>query len=450
MGKCLSYPSAGAGPPANPMRPRAGEKRFLFPDSPHHPAIEHSASQHPEPRTVRLTFGAEAVRAVATGIQETAFATFAIVIAVKAFSLGPTGKAMLLSSFALGMLGGLFLIPRIARIRWKISHAAAVIQGLSAAGFVLAALYPRSPTAFLVGMCLGMGIVSMAIPLQTQYLMENFPGSKRGRLFSAIILIRASSTMIFSWAIGAYLDHDFDSFPHVLLFFASASALAMMCQLVVPSRCFPEEAKKPPIRQSIHWLRDDPVFARMIAVAMAMGVGVLTANALRVDYLVNPAHSLEFDASTIALITGVVPSLARIISTYFWGSLFDRMDFFRLRGVVNVVFLAGILLYFLSGRFEIILVGSALFGLARGGGEILWNLWVTKLASPANIAGYMSVHTFLTGVRLAAAPFLGFYLVRLANLPTMLGVSVCFILLSFVFLWPMLKKGVAVEPRPER
>ncbi|MEZ5302399.1 MAG: hypothetical protein R3F11_17460 [Verrucomicrobiales bacterium] len=45
-----------------------------------------------------------------------------------------------------------------------------------------------------------------------------------------------------------------------------------------------------------------------------------------------------------------------------------------------------------------------------GGGNIAWSLWVTKLAPADRVAEYMSVHTFTTGLRGMAAPFLGFWL----------------------------------------
>lgn len=398
-------------------------------------------SGDPESQIVSQTFRAEAIRALATGIQETAFTTFAILIAVKHFSLGPSAKAAIISSLALGLIGGLFVVPLIARMGWKVSRAAAGVQFLSMLGFLIAALSENSKILYMAGMGLGMGIIAMAIPLQTHYLRENFPESRRGRLFSISILIRALSAMVFSWLIGEYLDEDMSRFTHVLLLFAFASGAAAICQFVIPSNPFDEDVKKPPIGQSIGWLKDDQVFARMIAAAMAMGLGVLSANALRVDYLVNPVHALEFDAPTTAFITGVIPSITRLISTFFWGWLFDLMDFFKLRAIVNAVFFGGILLYFASGDKVVIAAGSALFGLARGGGEILWNLWVTKLENPSQIAGYMSVHTFMTGIRVLIAPFMGFLIVSFANIPTMVAVSSFFVILSFVILWPLVFKG---------
>ncbi|MDF1815699.1 MAG: MFS transporter, partial [Verrucomicrobiales bacterium] len=396
-----------------------------------------SPSGDPARQTVQTTFRAEAIRALAVGIQETAVTTFAILIAVKQFALGPTAKATLIGSFAVGLIGGLFIVPVIARRHWRVSHAAGMIQLISMVGFLLASFSKNSEILYVAGMCLGMGILPMAIPLQTHYLRENFPDSSRGRLFSTSILIRALSAMFFSWLLGSWLDEDINRFPQVAMLFAFASGAAAVCQFLIPSNPFHEDVKKPPIGRSIIWLKEDRVFARMIAAAMAMGLGVLSANALRVDYLVNPAHTLEFDAETTALITGVIPSVTRLISTFFWGWLFDHMNFFKLRAIVNLVFFAGILLYFSTGDLKIIAIGSAMFGLARGGGEILWNLWVTKLADPSHIAGYMSVHTFMTGLRVIAASYLGFYIVSLSSISTLISVSSVFVILSFVILWPL-------------
>ena len=202
--------------------------------------------------------------------------------------------------------------------------------------------------------------------------------------------------------------------------FVAAAFVSGCCQFLVPSEAIQAGgSKKLDFLQSVKLSSSDKGFVLLLIGAMVLGVGVLSSNALRVDYLVNPEHGLNLDVKTVSLITGIVPSLVRLVSTFFWGWLFDRMDFFVLRILVNIVFLAGILLYFVWSDVRVILVGSALFGMARGGGEILFNLFVTKIAPSANVASYMSVHTSLAGIRILAAPFIGFFLVQWANIPVM-------------------------------
>lgn len=391
-----------------------------------------SGEEEPHPSRVQRTFVAEAIRAVTAGVIETALATFAALIAVNQFQSSAALKSFLLASPAVGLLGSLLVVP--LAIRWQIrsSTAAALISLLSMGGFLLSAIGAESEICFVIGISIGIGMIGMAIPLQTHYLRLNYPAKTRGRLFSITIFIRALTAMIASWWFGVFLDEDFSRYPILLWVMVGAALISAGCHLLVPSETLRTsgKGKRHPFLESVHISRADAVFVRLLVAAMIMGFGVLSANALRVDYLVNPVHGLQFDVKTVSLITGIVPSVMRLVSTFFWGWLFDRVNFFRLRIVVNLVFLVGVILYFVGGDVRVILVGSALFGLARGGGEIMFNLFVTKLAPSEHIADYMSVHTFLAGIRILIAPFLGFFLVEWANVPVMMAVSATLIVTS--------------------
>jgi MFS family permease len=52
----------------------------------------------------------------------------------------------------------------------------------------------------------------------------------------------------------------------------------------------------------------------------------------------------------------------------------------------------------------------AAFGIALGGGKILWSLWVTKIAPAEKSPAYMSIHMALTGARGTLAPFIGYWI----------------------------------------
>lgn len=54
------------------------------------------------------------------------------------------------------------------------------------------------------------------------------------------------------------------------------------------------------------------------------------------------------------------------------------------------------------------MTGAVIYGISNAGGDVAWGLWVTKFAPPERIADYMSVHTFLTGVRGVVAPLVAF------------------------------------------
>jgi MFS family permease len=143
----------------------------------------------------------------------------------------------------------------------------------------------------------------------------------------------------------------------------------------------------------------------------------------------------------IALLVGVVPNVARFLLNPLWGWLFDRMNFFVLRITLNVGFLLGILIFFTSGSIPGIVVGAVFYGIAHGGGDVAWSLWVTKFAPPARVADYMSVHTFFTGVRGVIAPLVAFQLVLVLPVDIMACISGGLIVIGTLILLPEIRYG---------
>ncbi|MFM7180297.1 MAG: hypothetical protein ACKO2G_02355, partial [Verrucomicrobiales bacterium] len=93
------------------------------------------------------------------------------------------------------------------------------------------------------------------------------------------------------------------------------------------------------------------------------------------------------------------------------------------RGLINLLFVVSTLCYFGGGTLPWMALGMAAHGLARAGGDVSWNLWVTKFARPDQVAEYMSVHAFLTGTRGLIAPFIGFHL--LGHFPPQVVATIC-------------------------
>jgi hypothetical protein len=115
-------------------------------------------------------------------------------------------------------------------------------------------------------------------------------------------------------------------------------------------------------------------------------------------------------AGEIAMLVGVVPNVARLVLSPFWGWAFDHMNFFMLRVVLNLGFALGILSFFTGETMTGMLIGAIIFGASNAGGDVAWSLWVTKFTAPERVADYMSVHTFCTGLRGLFAPLAAFHL----------------------------------------
>ena len=145
--------------------------------------------------------------------------------------------------------------------------------------------------------------------------------------------------------------------------------------------------------------------------------------------------------SKIALLVGVIPNLARLMLSPVWGWLFDRMNFFVLRIVLNAGFALGMLSFFGGNHLGWLILGAIIYGVSHAGGDVAWGLWVTKFAPPERVADYMSVHTFFTGLRGAIAPLVAFQLVQHWSFSAISWLGAGMIVAATLLLIPEIKFG---------
>jgi len=198
--------------------------------------------------------------------------------------------------------------------------------------------------------------------------------------------------------------------------------------------------------RALHYAREDRLFRLTLISWMFMGMGNLMMYPLRVEYLANERYGLKLDVTMVALFVGVIPNAARLVCSPVWGWLFDRMNFFTLRAVLNVGFALGILSFFVSDSYAGLALGAVIFGVSNAGGDVAWSLWVTKFAPPERVADYMSVHTFFTGVRGVAAPLIAFHLVGTMGMTNMAWMCTALIAVSVVMLGTEVPLGRKAKP----
>jgi len=391
-----------------------------------------------------VTYRLEQQRAVANGILEAAGSTFLLLIAVKWFAAGATAKAFVATGGSVGLLLTPIVVSRVAALGWPVAQAASRLAALGALTFVVMRLAPSLPV-YVIGSVITMAAASSAVPLLTQIYQENYPEKQRGRLFARAVMIRIGTVAVFSEGAGRLLSHDLQHFQWLLVIFAVAFAFLSFCLARYPSQPLHNEGGSNPFR-AMRFVRADRLFRHTLICWMLMGFANLMMLPLRVEYLANPKYGLALDASQVALFTGVIPNLARLPMSQVWGWLFDRMNFFLLRVILNVGFGLGILTFFLSDSFEGLLAGAIIFGVSSAGGDVAWGLWVTKLAPPERVADYMSVHTFFTGTRGVVAPLVAFHLVNQLSVATLGALSTGLIVLSSLLLLPEIRRAPGVRP----
>ena len=365
------------------------------------------------------TFRNELWRSLPAGVLDTLTATFGMLVAVRVFAMGDMAKASFLAATSGGMVTSLFVVPLLLRAKSTIARTAAKVQMLGGASMAVSAAFPDSPTLYLLGLGLGIFCFSMQIPLMTQIYRMNYPEAARGKLYAIAGVTRAGAAVAFGYMAGWLLDLDLKNYTWLLWAYALSGFVSGLWTYGLPATPWqPEENARTSLWSAWRWVREDHDFRTLLISWMMMGVGNLAAACLFVEYLANPAHGINLPEKQVAFITCVVPVLARLVFSYPWGLVYDRFHLFGVRAALNVFFAAGILCFYLGQSVAWWTFGMALWGMANAGGNVTWALWVTKLAPKHAVAEYMSVHTFLTGLRGLVAPFLAFAMLKVMTFQT--------------------------------
>lgn len=397
-----------------------------------------TASQlDPETRS-RVTFNRDRIRGACAGLVDTGVFTFGLVIAIRCFDAPPAVKALLSGANSIGLLLTPLSFFFFARAAWNAAGAAAMNFAAAGVCFAIAAA-SSSLGVYVPAAALGSIFVAQQSPLLIHIYTQNYAPTRRGRMLSNSIVLGLVAAVAFAIAGGQLLDWRLEMFRVILGVMAVACWVAAQATSGMPAEPFAKGRSANPFA-ALRYAWEDRIFGSMLFVWMLMGWGNLMVLPLRVEYMANPSFGINATNAEIALISGIVPSLVRIASTHFWGRLFDRHNFFIIRTVLNGVFLLAILTFFSTRHLLVLGVGAGLFGFAVAGSNIAWNLWVTKFAPAERTSDYMSVHTFLTGIRGIAAPFVGFWIIaRWGPIAAALSAGVL-IALSMILLGPLRRK----------
>jgi Major Facilitator Superfamily len=359
----------------------------------------------------RRTFWLDSARSGMAGIAEAFARTFFLLIALKAFNAPNIDKSLIACAGGLGMLASPVLVSVVMRGRWKVSHAAAIIVAAGGSLLVFPLLFHNIyvyVACAMAAIAVGDGIAVLMAPIHA----ANYPAGRRGKYVSGSLMVRVLSAAIAGYLVGGVLKSDIGRWPLVVGFALVTWLVQAVLLWQIPS---PVLALQPTdhsaARRRWNLVRNDAILRNVLISWMFMGIGNLMTIPLRVEYLSKSSYGISANAAKIAMLTVTVPAVVRLILTPGFGWIFDRVDFFTVRIVVNLAFAVSIASFFAGTSDAWLYFGAVTFGIGIAGGDVLWSLWTTKFAPPDKVADYMSLHTFTTGIRGTAAPFIAFWLV---------------------------------------
>lgn len=378
----------------------------------------------------QATYRNDLLRAPFAGILEAGWMTFALVIAIRHFDASETQKAFIAGAGPIGFLLTPLTLYIGANLRVTPSRGCAIVFA-AASVLLIGASLAQSMLFFTLFVVISQMAAVQQGPLMLQIYTENYTNKERGSRMTWPFILTALASVGFAFLGGRMLDQKLEAYHLIFIIMTCAASISSAACSQIPSSPLSREHVGNPW-QNLSLIWKDRFFGFLLGSWMLLGLGNLIALPVRVDYLANPAYGINASNTTIAILLLVVPSVARILSTYMWGKFFDQLHFVTTRNLLNLFFFSSIGLFFFTTNLYMLGLAMAFQGVAFGGGKIFWSLWVTKIAPAEKASSYMSIHMALTGLRGTLAPFIGYYILSQSTPSNVAYVGMTFIAVAIV------------------
>jgi MFS family permease len=383
----------------------------------------------------RIMYRWDRLRGLGVGLAETTWQVFALLVAIRVFSADDSLKQFIPAGAGIGLLLTPVTLALASRTQWTLARLISVLWvgvALAIAGMVVA----PGVGVFIACILIMQVLASQTMPFLTSLYSRNYRVHERGSKLSTTFVLGSSLSIGFGFLGGKLLDWRVEFYPVIfLLGLAGALIAAFACSRMPSTKA--NELQTRDILHSLSIAWKDKLFAIILSAWMLMGLGNLMLIPLRVEYLANPAYGVNATNAQISILLVSIVLTFRVLSTKIWGWFFDRINVMTLRVVLNMVFMISIACFFFTRNFILMSIGCALLGVAFGGGGIMWTLYVTKIAPPDRVVHYMSVHGFLTGLRMTAAPFIGYTVIQLSHPATAAWIAMLLISVSTLIFLPL-------------
>jgi hypothetical protein len=386
----------------------------------------------------RRTFLFDNCRCLCSGIVESAFKAFVLIIAIRHFHASKVAKSLISSAGFLGYFVAIVTQYFAAKQRRLRAMELAKMYLLAVAALIFTAAFVPSLGLFLAMMVPAMVLFKQPVPLTEDVYGQNYLPNERGSRLAFALMVLPLSTAIFSAIGGKLLDLRMENYRLLFVIVALAAVGSAMSFSKIPSRVLPEQQQKS-VFSSFKIIFKDRLFGKILLWWSFAGIANQMVNPLRTEYLVNGLYGINASNLFETFACLIVPLVFRIASTLSWGHLFDKSKIITVKLLVNSFMVIGFLLFFHTKNGLIISLAAVFAGIAWGGGEVVWCLWVTKIVPREKISMYMGVNVAIVGLRGFLAPFIGYGLSHYFSLLQISWIATMMVLISSVGLFSLRK-----------
>lgn len=380
------------------------------------------------PASARQTFDRDLPNQMVQGALQVLYMALAIVVVKQCLAGGDWEVAAIQSSMMVGFLASLFY-TEFGKAYNPVMLV--VVPQFFGRLILLLVIMVAQSTFFTLIICCVSFLHSLSLPLLGVIYQRNYPVGNRGRLVSFIRQWHMLMALIVAWSVGWFLEMEQTAFRWIypiagvvgiigILWFAG-----VQCPIQKPR----EQWR---LRNIPQILLQDRNFLLFMLFQFMLGFAALLGH-LMLQLYVNKETHLNCSPQQAAVILGVIPPLAMLLTVRIWGRVFDSINIVWFRAIASTIMALGYGIYAIDDSLVIVGCGAFLWGMGRCGGQLAWTLGVLAFAPQERAGLYLGVHTFLTGFRGVIAPFVGVWVLQFGHPRLCFAIVAMIVMLSALF-----------------
>lgn len=355
-----------------------------------------------------VTYFWDRFRSLSGGIIEPVYGIFVLLIAIRIFDASSTQKSIL----AAGVWIGMFLMPLflwiVSSLRMRSNNACSLYTFITGVLFIVS-IFAQSANQFVIALTMTMLIGVQGFTLLPKILVENYHPLRRGKWVGTTSMIQGFAFLVVSQLFGVLMDQNLDNYIWILAIAGTAYFSASYSYYRIPSEILTKPTSRFPYHTlSLFW--KNPRFSKLAIFWLLIEFGNLMAWPMRIEYAGNERYGMKLSNTEVSLLVAIIPLTVSLVTNRIWGRMFDLMRVESIQSVMGVLIVLGILPYFLTSNYFLMLGGMAIFGMAFGAQKVLNSLWLTKVVGKDEVADYISAFSILNGIRGIVAPIFGYWL----------------------------------------
>jgi MFS family permease len=354
----------------------------------------------PEPaaeRLLRRNFAFDAVGALGTGLFNALVVNFLSVIARREGADPLLLAALAAAPFAANTLA-IFFGFWVPAERQRVSYVSLLL--IVGRAMFLGGLFVTGPAA-LLAMGLGMWLtMAMLSPLQVDIWRGAYPQRLRARVLGYLRVLQTSAGAVGA-PLGGMLIERLGHGPMLGI----GAALGMLGAAGVSRvRTEPVAASQrfTPV-SSLRLLAEQPRYRRLVVAWVIWGFGSFMATPLYALVLVDRFQASYSDIGFLQL----AGALSGLLAYFVLGHYLDRKGGFGATPLGLLMVGLVPLVYLLAPSLPFLAIGYILLSVGNSASDLGWQVALVSRVSDEHRLRYQAAHTSLTGLRGAAAPFVG-------------------------------------------